>query len=50
MWENFKAFFAQPYQGAAEMDAGDWFLWIGFLLVVLGLWAMIFNHIREGIE
>lgn len=50
MWNNLKAFFAAPYRGATEMNAGDWFLFVGFLLVVLTLWAMIFNHVKEGIE
>lgn len=50
MWQNVKAFFAEPYKGAAEMNVGDWFLFLGLILVLLGFWGMIFRHIAEGIE
>lgn len=50
MWENFKGFFARPYKGAAEMDTLDWFFWTGFVLVLIILWGMIFNHIKEGLS
>lgn len=50
MLDNFKAFLAAPYKGATNMSVLDWTLWIGLLLVILTLWGLVFNHVKEGIE
>lgn len=46
MWDNFKAFFAQPWKGAQEMSVGDWFLFLGLIIVLLAAWRLIFRHIE----
>lgn len=46
MWDNFKAFLAEPFH--SEMDAMDWFLFVGFLIAVLVMWNLILYHIKEG--
>ena len=48
MWENFKAFMAEPFQ--SDMDAVRWFLFLGMILVILVLWNIIFIHIKEAID
>lgn len=48
MWENFKSFWAEPFSG--EMDAVQWFLFLGFIIVCIALWNLIFYHIKEGIS
>lgn len=48
MWENFKAFWAEPFSG--DMDAVNWFLFLGFLIVCAAIWGIIFRHIAEGIK
>lgn len=50
MWDNVKAFFVRPYKGATEMDTTDWFLWTGFVLILLMIWGMIFRHVAMGIK
>jgi hypothetical protein len=37
--DSFKAWLAQPF--AANMSAGQWFLFFGLLLVIAMLWHMI---------
>lgn len=49
-WNNLKAFYAQPFEGASEMDVTDWFAFIGVLLVLLAIWNLIFYHIAEGLK
>lgn len=46
-WDRFTGFFAQPFKGAQEMNALDWFLFLGLVIVLLGLWRIIFTHIEE---
>lgn len=48
MWQNFKDFWAEPFR--EDMDAIGWFLWLGLIIVCAALWAIIFRHIKEGIE
>jgi hypothetical protein len=45
MWENFKSFMGQPFK--AEMSALDWFMFVGLLLVILILWTLVLNHLKE---
>lgn len=49
MWENFVSFYQQPFKGGSDMDAGDWFLFLGLLIVLMVIWNLIFYHIKEGI-
>ncbi len=44
---RFADFYAAPFKGA-DMDALDWFLFLGFILIVWIMWAYILNHIREA--
>lgn len=45
--QRFTAFLAQPYKGAQEMTALDWFLFLGLLIILLALWRIVFTHIEE---
>lgn len=47
---NLKDFFATPFKGASQMNTGDWFLFIGFFLVVVIIWNIVFSHVIAGIE
>lgn len=42
---RFGDFFASPFKGAS-MDAFDWFLLIGLIMVSAVLWANVLNHIK----
>lgn len=46
MWENFKAWLAQPFR--EDMDALGWFCFFGLVIVISALWAIILRHIREA--
>lgn len=46
---RFADFFAAPFKGA-QMDALDWFLFLGLLLTFWVFWAYVLNHIREASE
>lgn len=46
MWENFKAFMAQPFQ-ADEMSAVDWFFFVGLLIAIIVMWNLILKHLKE---
>ena len=48
MWENFKEFWAEPFQ--QDMDAVRWFMFLGLIIVILVLWNIIFYHIKEAID
>lgn len=48
MWQHFKDFLAQPYSG--DMDAWEWFLFLGLLLLFIGWWIIILKHIRGALE
>lgn len=41
--ERFKQLIADPY--SPDMDAIDWFLFIGLILVILTLWRLTFDMI-----
>lgn len=43
MWDNFKSFMAQPFK--SEGTALDWFLFLGFLILVMAVWRIILTHI-----
>lgn len=45
MWEHFHEFMARPFR--SEMDAFDWFMFVGLLVVIMILWGIILRHIRE---
>jgi hypothetical protein len=45
MLEKFKSFLTDPYD--PDMDAKDWFLFIGFIIVCLMLWRSVFNIIGD---
>jgi hypothetical protein len=44
---RFSDFLAAPFRGA-DMDAMDWFLFLGLLLTFFIAWAYILNHIKEA--
>jgi hypothetical protein len=41
-----KEWLKEPFK--AEMDAIQWFLFLGLLLVMLGLWHRVLQHLGEG--
>lgn len=45
-WYKFKAFMAKPFS-SEEMDAGDWFLFVGLIVSILIAWKIIYTHIQE---
>lgn len=45
MWENFKDFLGRPYSD--DMTALDWFWFLGLIIVLSALWAIILGHIRK---
>lgn len=47
MWQNFTAFMAEPFK--SDMDAFDWFMFVGFLIVLMIMWGIILRHVREAI-
>ena len=47
MWEKFSDYMSRPFKGAAEMDALDWFLFLGLLLIMLAGWRIIFTHLED---
>lgn len=49
MWDDFKAFMSQPYR-SEDMDAGDWFLFLGLILAIMVLWRVILLHIARLID
>lgn len=44
-WGTFKAWAAKPF--SVDMTAGEWFLFIGLLLVIVVLWNIILYRIIE---
>lgn len=44
--DSFKSFLAEPFKPSADMDALDWFLAIGLVLIILMIWTVIFKHIE----
>lgn len=47
MLSNFLEWWNQPFKGR-EMDALGWFLFLGLLIIIMGLWAVILNHVKGG--
>ena len=45
-WDNFKEFMRKPYN-RDDMDAGDWFWFVGLLIVILIAWQLIYKHVQE---
>lgn len=45
MWSKFKAWAAQPF--SVDMTASEWFLFIGLLIVIIGLWNIILYRITD---
>lgn len=48
MFEGFKNFFARPYD--EDMNAFDWFLLVGLLMIFMIFWGLILRHIQAGIS
>lgn len=46
MFASFQSWFQKPF--SSDMSAVDWFLFVGLLVVITGLWAMIFRHIKDA--
>jgi hypothetical protein len=45
MWARFKAWAQHPF--SVDMTAGEWFLFIGLLVVIIGLWNIILFRINQ---
>jgi hypothetical protein len=45
MLEHFKAWAKQPF--SVDMTAGEWFLFVGLIIVILVLWNIILFRITE---
>jgi len=45
MWQDFKIWAAKPF--SVDMTAGEWFLFVGLLLVIVVLWNIILFRITE---
>lgn len=48
MWQDMKNFLGRPYH--ADMNALDWFLFLGLIIVLMVMWRIILKHIVETIE
>lgn len=47
MWQHFKDFLAKPF--SPDMDALEWFAFLGLLIVLSALWAIILRHLKEAL-
>jgi hypothetical protein len=45
VWDKFKAWASKPF--SVDMTAGEWFLFIGLLIVIVALWNIILYRILE---
>jgi hypothetical protein len=45
LWDKFKTWAKQPF--SVDMTAGEWFLFIGLLIVIVGLWNIILFRITD---
>lgn len=45
VWDKFRAWAARPF--AVDMTATEWFLFIGLLIVIVGLWNIILFRITD---
>ena len=52
MWDHFKTDFsnwvAKPF--AEDMPASHWFLFIGFVLILVVIWNIILIHLFDAIK
>lgn len=46
--DEFKKFWAQPF--SADMSARDWFLFLGLLIIFVGLWNVILYHLFTAVR
>jgi hypothetical protein len=44
--DDFKAWLSRPF--SPDMDALHWFLFLGLLIVLMGLWRVILVHVTES--
>lgn len=44
--DNLRAWLAQPYAGATQMSALQWFLLVGLIIAISAGWRMILKHIE----
>jgi hypothetical protein len=44
-WDKFKTWASKPF--SVDMTAGEWFLFIGLLIVIVGLWNIILFRITD---
>jgi hypothetical protein len=45
MWQTFKDWAKKPF--SVDMTAGEWFLFIGLLIVIMALWNIILFRITD---
>lgn len=45
MWDRFKQWAQHPF--SVDMTAGEWFLFIGLLIVIIALWNIILYRISD---
>lgn len=45
MWDKFKAWGQRPF--SVDMTATEWFLFIGLLIVIIGLWNIVLYRITD---
>jgi hypothetical protein len=45
VWSKFKVWAGRPF--SVDMTAGEWFLFIGLLIVIIGLWNIILFRITD---
>lgn len=43
--EGFKKWYKEPF--ADEMDALDWALFVGFIIVVIVFWQLVLRHVLQ---
>lgn len=45
MWDKVKTWASHPF--SVDMTSGEWFLFIGLLIVIIGLWNIILYRITD---
>ena len=45
LWGKFSGWSRRPF--SVDMTAGEWFLFIGLLIVIIGLWNIILYRITD---
>jgi hypothetical protein len=48
MWAHFTVWLKKPF--SVDMTAGEWFLFIGLLIVIVALWNIILYRITNLVE